>query len=605
MRFLETIRVNMNHISFFFVLIFFNFSYSFSQVFVHSKSLVHLTNGVQVYVDGNFQNANNGQLMVDGNGTNNNAVIYINGDFTNDASAIGNGYIRLTGDWIDNGIYNGGTGTVFLEGAIQVLGGTSPTVFNNLTLDGTNYKIQQIDKAASGILDLKELELKTEIYQFRVLNPSPSAITRIATTPTTGGFVSSLNGGYLHRFTNSSNLYFFPVGSSVGTARYRPVEITPNNAQTDTFKVRLANVDPTIENYNKNSKETSVCSVNDQFYHQILNTSSGNSAKIVVKYISTQDGTWSNLGRWQLSPSALQWNNITSSAIQNNNPFDEATINNWTNFSDRPYALIQVATSPTFSVSSTTGCAPQQITFNSNSPSDFNCVWTFSDGTTLTGCSNVSKTFTLPGCYDVTLTSTSVANNCSASNAQAGYICIEEEPEISFFPTPTQFTSSNETINFTNLSTGATNYIWNFGDGNTAVGATMNHFFTGTTNGYFVTLTGVTDLGCTNSQTIFIEYVDGGGIYIPNTFTPDGDNFNQEFKPIFTINYDRYNFQMEIYNRWGELIFVTKNPDRGWDGSYGTDGRDVQDGTYVYKVIYKNPADDKRTEIVGHVNLIR
>ena len=93
--------------------------------------------------------------------------------------------------------------------------------------------------------------------------------------------------------------------------------------------------------------------------------------------------------------------------------------------------------------------------------------------------------------------------------------------------------------------------------------------------------------------------------YIPNTFTPDQDEHNPVFKPIFTSGFDPNDYKMVIYNRWGELIFVTKNPDRGWDGSYGTDGRDVQDGTYVYKVIYKNPADDKRTEIVGHVNLIR
>jgi gliding motility-associated-like protein len=62
---------------------------------------------------------------------------------------------------------------------------------------------------------------------------------------------------------------------------------------------------------------------------------------------------------------------------------------------------------------------------------------------------------------------------------------------------------------------------------------------------------------------------------------------------------------MFIYNRWGELIFETHDATRGWDGSYGMDGRDVQQGIYTYKIMYKNPKLDERKMIVGHVTLMR
>jgi gliding motility-associated-like protein len=574
-----------------------------AQVFVRTSAFSHLSSGVQVHVNGDLQNAVSGQYMVDGNGSNNNAVLFVNGDITNDATMTGNGFIRLTGDWFDNAQYIGGTGTVFLEGGIQILGGSSVTVFNNLTLDGTDFKIQQVDKAATGTLDLKGLELKTETFQFRVLNPNPAAIARIATTPTSGGFVSSLNGGYLHRTTNNNSLYLFPVGSSVGVTRYRPVEITPLSTQTDTFMVRMANVDPSIETYDRNIRESNICGINNLFYHQILKSTSVNSANIAIQYIESLDGVWTNLGRWQLQPAPVQWNMITTSSIQNNIPFHRAVVNNWNNFSNQPYALINAALPPAFSASSTSGCAPQQITFNAQSSGSTDCVWSFSDGTVINGCSDVNHTFQFPGCFDVSLTST--VGGCTATNTLTGYICVDALPSINFSPNPAQFSNSNQSVSFLNQSNGANNYIWDFGDGNTQIALNPTHYFTNTTNGYTVTLTGISPLGCTATQTVFIDYEEGGGIYIPNSFTPDGDGYNQTFKPVLSINFDRYNYRMEIYNRWGELVFVTLNPDYGWDGSLGTEGRDVQDGTYIYKIVYKNPSNDRRKEIVGHVNLIR
>jgi gliding motility-associated-like protein len=120
-----------------------------------------------------------------------------------------------------------------------------------------------------------------------------------------------------------------------------------------------------------------------------------------------------------------------------------------------------------------------------------------------------------------------------------------------------------------------------------------------------VTLTVSSASGCSDVTQVYIGYNEGENIYIPNTFTPDADGFNQTFKPIFTSGFDPFNYEMLIYNRWGELIFETRDVNWGWDGSYRMAGRDVQQGIYTYKIAYKNPKLDQRKTIVGHVTLIK
>ena len=92
--------------------------------------------------------------------------------------------------------------------------------------------------------------------------------------------------------------------------------------------------------------------------------------------------------------------------------------------------------------------------------------------------------------------------------------------------------------------------------------------------------------------------------YIPNSFTPDQDEHNQTWGPIFTQGFDPYNFELEIYNRWGELIWLSDNASARWDGTYGPSIQ-AQTGIYTYKIGYKMKDNDKRISVFGQVNLIR
>lgn len=91
--------------------------------------------------------------------------------------------------------------------------------------------------------------------------------------------------------------------------------------------------------------------------------------------------------------------------------------------------------------------------------------------------------------------------------------------------------------------------------------------------------------------------------YIPNAFTPDGDELNQIWKPVITSGIDPYNFSLSIYNRWGEVIWESHDINGGWDGSYNN--KMCPEGVYFYIATCKDEKTAKKMIIHGHITLIR
>lgn len=114
---------------------------------------------------------------------------------------------------------------------------------------------------------------------------------------------------------------------------------------------------------------------------------------------------------------------------------------------------------------------------------------------------------------------------------------------------------------------------------------------------YFVTV--IDSLGCVNSDSITIYVDNQTTCFIPNSFTPNGDGVNDVFQPMI---YGLDNYQIRIFDRWGEIIFESNNGQQGWDGLHK--GTAVQEGTYVYQISgFDLDAEERRWE--GHLNLIR
>ena len=117
---------------------------------------------------------------------------------------------------------------------------------------------------------------------------------------------------------------------------------------------------------------------------------------------------------------------------------------------------------------------------------------------------------------------------------------------------------------------------------------------------YLVTLIATDEKGCKDTIQKPITIIEAHYIYVPNTFTPhDGDRFNSTF---FASVYGISTLNVQIFNRWGEMIFESNDPRFKWDGTYN--GAICQDGTYTYKINYSANSGFVGF-LVGHINLIK
>ncbi len=149
---------------------------------------------------------------------------------------------------------------------------------------------------------------------------------------------------------------------------------------------------------------------------------------------------------------------------------------------------------------------------------------------------------------------------------------------------------------------GGFNEWYHFGD--TTVNQTLN--ITWDQDGIFQFNVVRWDNGCVSNPQNFvvtIELCPNEIFYIPNAFTPDGDERNNTFKPVITSGVDIFNYSFYIYNRWGQVIWESYNPNTGWDGTFNTIM--CQDGAYTWKLKFKTPKTDEIKEFLGSFTLIR
>jgi gliding motility-associated-like protein len=253
----------------------------------------------------------------------------------------------------------------------------------------------------------------------------------------------------------------------------------------------------------------------------------------------------------------------------------------------------------------TIGCSPLTVNFDNLTANSTDCFWSFGDGNTSTDCGTVTNTFTEVGCYDITLTTT--VNGCTASLTVPDLICVVPDPIAQFTANPMEMMNYNPVSTMINSSTGAVAYDWDFGDWTGSQEVNPTHEFPGEGGEYVIELVATSEYGCTDVAYVTVNVVEDFILYVPNTFTPDGDskNTNEIFNPVFSSGFDPYNYTLLIYDRWGEVIFESHDTNIGWAGRYGVDGQMVQDGTYTWKIIYQLKTSKKRNVKLGHVNVLK
>jgi gliding motility-associated-like protein len=156
----------------------------------------------------------------------------------------------------------------------------------------------------------------------------------------------------------------------------------------------------------------------------------------------------------------------------------------------------------------------------------------------------------------------------------------------------------SEEIAFTNQSTGATSYMWNFGDGSsTSTTTDPTHAF-GSSGSYSVTLIASNGLGCVDTVAYVFD-VKTSGYTVPEGFTPNGDGINDGF---FVLGGPFSVYDLRVFNEWGNQIFISNSQSDKWDGTYK--GSIQPAGTYVF-IFNGKIVDGDDVKLKGEVNLIR
>lgn len=177
-------------------------------------------------------------------------------------------------------------------------------------------------------------------------------------------------------------------------------------------------------------------------------------------------------------------------------------------------------------------------------------------------------------------------------------------PLASFYTSPsTTVMLPSGFIQTFNTSLNATSFLWDFGDGSGLFSETNPSHSYDNEGEYVITLIANNSTNCPDTSYVLIAVHEELLIYVPNTFTPDGDQYNNVFQPVFTSGFDPNDYHLTIFNRWGETLFESHNDKEGWDGTYG--GRMAKEGTYLWKIEFAVKHTDERKLFTGHVTVLK
>ena len=250
------------------------------------------------------------------------------------------------------------------------------------------------------------------------------------------------------------------------------------------------------------------------------------------------------------------------------------------------------------------GCSPFVVQFTNTSNATANCEWDFGNGNTYTGCENVFNVYEEGGIYSIALTAYD-ENGCFNDVTYNDFITVYQTPTAAMSIDPTYLYPDVPTTNITNESIDGDTFVWNMGD----TPINFMGFEPGTytyspnvADTFWVSLLALTDEGCTDSIQGFVAFFNDPFLYAPNSFTPDENIVNDYWFPVFSSSEYVKRYNLDIYNRWGQLVFETTEIDQGWDGTF--QGKPVPDGTYTWKINFRW-YDQRAYQLTGHITLIK
>jgi gliding motility-associated-like protein len=251
------------------------------------------------------------------------------------------------------------------------------------------------------------------------------------------------------------------------------------------------------------------------------------------------------------------------------------------------------------------GCNPLIVNLYSSTVNTGNANWNFGDGSPLGNGLAISHTYSVPGVYTASISYTD-AIGCVNDSSVANSFTVFANPVASFEASLIQTTVVDGQIDFTNHSTILNNntYSWDIGGLSTSTQTNTSYLFTNSGN-YVITLTATSADNCVDDTSIVVIINPDVVLYVPNAFTPsDGNGLNdvfQIFLPPTGVDYSTFNLQ--IFDRWGEMVYSTNDVTKSWNGAKNNVGPLLKQDTYVWKISF---LDEKKKEYnkIGHITIL-
>ncbi len=479
------------------------------------------------------------------------------------------------------------------------IGGTPPYSFAWNTTPVQNTPSVSELTSGSYTLTVTDINGCTATSILTILQPTP--IVTIVSSYTTTCLGDSVNiaatgaGGYAPYIFNWNQSLGLGSNHTVSPTLTTSYIVTAYDAHgcagiPDTITVHVLSLYPEDVSLSANSP---ICPGNSS---QISLTAYGESYDTL--YYSWSHGLGPGMGPFTVVPQQPTWYRVTVTNTCNFSVIDSV----WIDFAPSPF--IQ------FTTDITQGCVPITVEFTDNSWTIFDDInyweWHFGDGTSSTDVP-ATHTYNQPGTYYAWL-SVSTTTGCT-SNSQNNPlpIYVFETPVAKFITNKDVYYLPNDPVVCINQSSGAVAYWWDFGDGSTSQNENPVHTYN-LLGQYQILMIATNMYQC--SDTAFKTINVSGNIIFPNAFTPNqhgsnggvyntNDYSNHVFFPVATGVSE---FKMQIFNRWGELIFETNDIAIGWDGYYK--GQLCQQDVYVYQAT-ATFIDGRKVEKKGDVLLIR
>jgi gliding motility-associated-like protein len=242
------------------------------------------------------------------------------------------------------------------------------------------------------------------------------------------------------------------------------------------------------------------------------------------------------------------------------------------------------------------GCAPYQATFENTSLAGTNFIWSFGDGNTSTEV-NPTHFYSNPGTYNVRLIAID-SSTCNISDTSAFFPIQVSSKPTAFFNWSPNPPIENTPVRFTNLSTGATRYLWNFGDGNNSTLINPIHQYE-TTGTFDAELIAYNDANCTDTFNLDVNVLVLALLDVPNAFTPGKPGTNSIIK---VEGFGIGKMSWKIYNRWGQLVFESTSKNQGWNGTFKGTLQPMDVYVYTLDVEF---TDGKKLRKTGDITLLR